>query len=204
MSTLYDFDIAKLKERGVKYIIGVDEAGRGPLAGPVMTAAAVLNLEDIIIGVNDSKKFNEKKRDLLFSEIYSKALYKKAIAVTESAIERINIRKATIKGMEECVEKCPYLNEAIVLVDGDLTLSNIPFEKQQAIVKGDAKSASIAAASIIAKVTRDQIMKDFAKKYPLYLFEKHKGYGTKVHIELINKYGLSPIHRKSFCKKFVS
>jgi len=204
MSILYDFDIAKLKNQGVKYIIGLDEAGRGPLAGPVMTAAVVLNLEDIIDGINDSKKLNEKKRGALFLEIYSKALYKKAIAVTETAIERVNIRNATIKGMEEGVEKCPYLNEAFVLIDGDLTLSNIPFDKQQAIVKGDTKSASIAAASIIAKVARDQIMKKFAKKYPLYLFEKHKGYGTKAHIELIGKYGLSPIHRKSFCKKLTN
>ena len=203
MSLLYSFDKEKLKYYGVKYVIGLDEAGRGPLAGPVLTAATVLDLDDIIEGVNDSKKLNEKKRDALFPEIFQKSKYKKAVAVTIEAIAKYNIRNATIKGMEECLEGCPYLDEAVVLVDGDLTLSTVSFDKQTAVVKGDAKSASIAAASIIAKVTRDTIMKKYALKYPQYLFDKHKGYGTKAHIDLIGKYGLSPIHRESFCKKFV-
>jgi ribonuclease HII len=203
MTVLYNFDKEQLKYHGVKYVIGLDEAGRGPLAGPVLTAAAVLDLDDILDGVNDSKKLNEKKREILFPMIYAKAKYKKAVAVTIDAIAKYNIRNATIKGMEECIEGCPYLDEAIVLVDGDLTLSNVPFNKQRAVVKGDAKSASIAAASIIAKVTRDVIMKKYAIEYPQYLFDKHKGYGTKAHIDLIGRYGLSPIHRESFCKKFV-
>lgn len=203
MSVLYNFDKEMLKSYGVKYVIGIDEAGRGPLAGPVLTAAAVLNLDDVIDGVNDSKKLNEKKRDALFPHIYKKALYKTAKAVTIEAIEKYNIRNATIKGMEECLTGCPYLDEAIVLIDGDLILRNIPLDKQLAVVKGDAKSASIAAASIIAKVTRDKLMIRYAKEYPQYQFEKHKGYGTKAHIDLIGKYGLSPIHRESFCKKFV-
>jgi ribonuclease HII len=200
MTALYNFDKDQLRRHGVKYVIGLDEAGRGPLAGPVLTAATVLDLDDIIDGIDDSKKLNEKKRDALFPVIHAKAIYKKAVAVTIEAIARYNIRNATIKGMEECLEGCPYLDEAIVLVDGDLTLSKVPFNMQAAIVKGDAKSASIAAASIIAKVTRDTIMKKYALKYPQYLFEKHKGYGTKAHIDLIGKYGLSPIHRESFCK----
>jgi ribonuclease HII len=203
MSTLYDFDKAYLKALGIKYIIGIDEAGRGPLAGPILTAAAILNLEDVIQGVNDSKKLSEKKRDSLFKEIYLKAVYKKAVAVSEDAIEKYNVRNATIRGMEECLTGWKYLEESYVIVDGDLILGSIPLEKQEAVVKGDAKSASIAAASIIAKVSRDQIMKRFAKLYPEYLFEKHKGYGTKDHINLIGRYGLCPIHRVSFCKKFV-
>jgi len=203
MSTLYDFDKAYLKARGVKYVIGIDEAGRGPLAGPVMTSIAVLNLEDIIIGVNDSKKLTEQKREKLFVEIFNKAIYKRAVAVTESAIEVYNIRNATIRGMEECLTQCPYIEDAVVLIDGDLILHSIPLDRQVAVIKGDAKSASIAAASIIAKVSRDQLMKKYALQYPQYLFEKHKGYGTKDHIDLIGKHGLSPIHRKSFCKKFV-
>lgn len=204
ISALYSFDKEMLKSQGVKYVIGIDEAGRGPLAGPVLTAAAVLDLDDEIEGVNDSKKLNEKKRDDLFPKIFAKAKYKVAKAVTIEAIEKYNIRNATIKGMEECLVGCPYLDEAIVLIDGDLILRNIPLEKQIAVVKGDAKSASIAAASIIAKVTRDKLMIRYAQVYPQYQLEKHKGYGTKAHIELIGKYGLSPIHRESFCKKFVN
>lgn len=203
ISDLYNFDKEMLRSQGVKYVIGIDEAGRGPLAGPVLTAAVVLDLDDVIEGVDDSKKLNEKKRDALFPKIHAKALYKVAKAVTIEAIAKYNIRNATILGMEECLVGCPYLDQAIVLIDGDLILRNIPLEKQLAVVKGDAKSASIAAASIIAKVTRDKIMVKNAQIYPQYEFEKHKGYGTKAHIQLIGKYGLSPIHRESFCKKFV-
>ena len=204
MSSLYNFDKEFKKSYGVKYIIGIDEAGRGPLAGPVLTAAAVLDLDDVIEGINDSKKLNEKKRNAIFPLIHAKALYKKAVAVNIDAIEKYNIRNATIRGMEKCLMDCPYINDSIILVDGDLTLRWISIEKQKAIVKGDAKSASIAAASIIAKVTRDQIMKKYALDYPQYSFEKHKGYGTKAHIEALAKYGLSPIHRGYFCKKFVN
>lgn len=203
MDALYSFDRDQLKAHGVKYIVGIDEAGRGPLAGPVMTAAVVLDLDDIIPGVNDSKKLNEDKRDKLFPEIFLKAKFKKATAVTIEAIAKYNIRNATIIGMEECVSHWPHIEESIVLVDGDLILKNIPLERQRAVVKGDAKSASIAAASIVAKVSRDLIMKKYDKEYPQYLFGKHKGYGTKDHIEAIGKYGLCPIHRVSFCKKFV-
>jgi ribonuclease HII len=203
MEALYSFDKDQLKYHGVKYIVGVDEAGRGPLAGPVMTAAVVLDLDDVIPGVNDSKKLNEAKRDKLFPDIYSKAKFKRATAVTIEAIAKYNIRNATILGMEECITHWPHIDESIVLVDGDLILGNIPLGRQRAVIKGDAKSASIAAASIIAKVSRDIIMKRYDKEYPQYLFGKHKGYGTEEHIELIGKYGLCPIHRVSFCKKFL-
>lgn len=203
MAALYDFDKEQLKDHGVKYVIGLDEAGRGPLAGPILTAATVLDLDDIIDDINDSKKLSEKKREALFPVILKKAVFKKAVAVTIEAIAKYNVRNATIKGMEECLSDCPYIEESIVLIDGDLILSNVDLNKQKSVVKGDAKSASIAAASIIAKVTRDTIMRKYALEYPEYLFEKHKGYGTKAHIDLIGKYGLSPIHRVSFCKKFV-
>jgi len=203
MAALYDFDKEQLKDHGVKYVIGLDEAGRGPLAGPILTAATVLDLDDIIDDINDSKKLSEKKREALFPVILEKAVFKKAVAVTIEAIAKYNVRNATIKGMEECLSDCPYIEESIVLIDGDLILSNVDLNKQKSVVKGDAKSASIAAASIIAKVTRDTIMRKYALEYPEYLFEKHKGYGTKAHIDLIGKYGLSPIHRVSFCKKFV-
>ena len=168
-----------------------------------MTAAVVLDLEDVIPGVNDSKKLNEDKREKLFPEIFSRAKFKRATAVSIEAIAKYNIRNATILGMEECVSHWPHIDESIVLIDGDLILTNIPLERQRSVVKGDAKSASIAAASIIAKVSRDIIMKRYDKEYPQYLFEKHKGYGTKAHTDLIGQYGLSPIHRVSFCKKFV-
>lgn len=203
MAALYNFDKEQLKYHKVKYVIGLDEAGRGPLAGPILTAATVLDLDDIIEDINDSKKLSEKKREALFPVIVKKAVYKKAVAVTIDAIAKYNVRNATIKGMEECLSECPYIEESIVLIDGDLILSTIDLDRQKSVIKGDAKSASIAAASIIAKVTRDTIMKKYALEYPEYLFEKHKGYGTKAHIDLIGKYGLSPIHRVSFCKKFV-
>lgn len=203
MSALYSFDKEQLHSYGVQYVIGIDEAGTGPLAGPILTAAVVLNLEDIIEGINDSKKLSEKRRIEIFPEILSKALYKKAVSVGINTIMKYNVRNANIKGMEECLCGCPYLDKAIVLVDGNITLSTVPMDRQRAVVKGDAKSASIAAASILAKVSRDQIMKKYAIEYPQYLFEKHKGYGTKAHINLIGEHGLSPIHRKKFCRKFV-
>lgn len=203
MAALYDFDKEQLKYHGVKYVIGLDEAGRGPLAGPILTAATVLDLDDIIDDINDSKKLSEKKREALFPVILKKAVFKKAVSVSINAVAKYNVRNATIKGMEDCLSDCPYIEESIVLIDGDLILSNVDLNRQKSVVKGDAKSASIAAASIIAKVTRDTIMRKYALEYPEYLFEKHKGYGTKAHIDLIGKYGLSSIHRVSFCKKFV-
>lgn len=190
----------RLYEKGYKYICGVDEAGRGPLCGPVVAAAVILKKDDKIEGVNDSKKLSEKKREKLYDEIIKKAI---AVGVGVSdveVIEDINILNATKKAMCEAISNLKIKPE-YVLIDGNQPIDiSIPFDT---VVKGDLKSESIAAASIIAKVTRDRLLREYDKKYPEYGFAKHKGYGTKAHIEAIKKYGLTPIHRPSFCSKFV-
>ena len=203
MNSLYDFDIRFKKENGIDYLIGVDEAGRGPLAGPVVVGAVILNLRLIIEGVNDSKKLSETKREQLFKEIKEKAIEKRVVAVSERHIDRINILRATFSGMYRCVEDWLDRKNMFVLVDGNQAIPNVDKRLQMPLIKGDGTSASIAAASILAKVTRDQIMKTYAIKYPEYLFEKHKGYGTKIHTDLIKKHGLCDIHRRSFCRNFV-
>ena len=190
----------RLYDKGYKYICGVDEAGRGPLCGPVVAAAVILKKDDKIEGVNDSKKLSEKKREKLYDEIIKKAI---AVGVGVSdveVIEDINILNATKKAMCEAISNLKIKPE-YVLIDGNQPIDiSIPFDT---VVKGDLKSESIAAASIIAKVTRDRLLREYDKKYPEYGFAKHKGYGTKAHIEAIKKYGLTPIHRPSFCSKFV-
>lgn len=190
----------RLYEKGYKYICGVDEAGRGPLCGPVVAAAVILKKDDKIEGVNDSKKLSEKKREKLYDEIIKKAI---AVGVGVSdveVIEDINILNATKKAMCEAISNLKIKPE-YVLIDGNQPIDiSIPFDT---VVKGDLKSESIAAASIIAKVTRDRLLREYDKKYPEYGFAKHKGYGTKAHIEAIQKYGLLPVHRPSFCSKFV-
>ena len=190
----------RLYEKGYKYICGVDEAGRGPLCGPVVAAAVILKKDDKIEGVNDSKKQSEKKREKLYDEIIKKAI---AVGVGVSdveVIEDINILNATKKAMCEAISNLKIKPE-YVLIDGNQPIDiSIPFDT---VVKGDLKSESIAAASIIAKVTRDRLLREYDKQYPEYGFAKHKGYGTKAHIEAIKKYGLTPIHRPSFCSKFV-
>lgn len=181
-------------------IAGVDEAGRGPLAGDVYAAAVILPKNLIIEGLNDSKKISEKKREALYDVILEKAV---AWAVATASVEEIdeyNIRNATYMAMNRALEalktKIDY-----VLIDGDCIKDcKYPYS---CVVKGDSKSASISAASILAKVTRDRYMLSLAEKYPQYQFEKHKGYGTKLHIELLKKYGASDVHRKTFIKKFV-
>lgn len=189
-----------LYDKGYKYICGVDEAGRGPLCGPVVAAAVILKKDDKIEGVNDSKKLSEKKREKLYDEIIKKAI---AVGVGVSdveVIEDINILNATKKAMCEAISNLKIKPE-YVLIDGNQPIDiSIPFDT---VVKGDLKSESIAAASIIAKVTRDRLLREYDKQYPEYGFAKHKGYGTKAHIEAIKKYGLTPIHRPSFCSKFV-
>ena len=189
-----------LYDKGYNYICGVDEAGRGPLCGPVVAAAVILKKDDKIEGVNDSKKLSEKKREKLYDEIIKKAI---AVGVGVSdveVIEDINILNATKKAMCEAISNLKIKPE-YVLIDGNQPIDiSIPFDT---VVKGDLKSESIAAASIIAKVTRDRLLREYDKKYPEYGFAKHKGYGTKAHIEAIKKYGLTPIHRPSFCSKFV-
>ena len=189
----------KYKEFGL--VAGIDEAGRGPLAGPVVCACVVMPLDQdkIIEGINDSKKLTEKKREILYDKIINTALYYSIVQVDEKTIDDINILNATKQGMILAVKNLniePY----IVLIDAVKLDIDI---KQENIIKGDSKSYNIAAASILAKVYRDRLMLDQAKIYPNYQFEKHKGYGTKVHIQALKTYGPCPLHRRSFIKNFV-
>ncbi len=185
----------ELYQKGFLNIAGVDEAGRGPLAGPVCAAAVILPPDAVIEGINDSKKLSAKKRDALF-EIIKKIAVAYAIEFVEpEVIDEINIRQATSLAMHNAVSKLSICAD-FVIVDGN---DNIPFDiPYQYVVKGDAKSQTIAAASILAKVSRDRFMEKLDKKYPEYEFSKHKGYGTKAHMEAIQKYGVSNVHRKSF------
>lgn len=192
----YDSNIRKT----YPVICGVDEAGRGPLAGDVYAATVVLNDSVLIDYLNDSKKISESRREKLYDEIIKKAdAYCIAVATVEE-IDKINILQATLLAMKRAVEGLK-IKPCYALVDGNkLPELDIP---AQYIVKGDAKSASIAAASVLAKVSRDRYMKKIAEKYPEYCFEKHKGYGTELHREMILKYGASDIHRKTFLKKIL-
>ena len=181
-------------------IAGADEAGRGPLAGPVVAAAVIIPQGLIIQGINDSKKLSAKKREILYEQIISTCEYSIGI-VDVDIIENINILNASrlaFKNAIEGLDTIPNMIYADYITNLDI---EIPYS---AIVKGDAKVYSIAAASIIAKVTRDRLMDEYAVKYPMYGFEKHKGYGTKLHSEAIKKYGPCPIHRESFLKKILN
>ena len=186
-------------EKGYKLIAGVDEAGRGPLAGPVVSACVIMPLDDIIEGVDDSKKLSEKKRDFLFDKIVEKAIAYKISVVSEKVIDEINILNATKMSMKECIEGME-IKPDIVLVDAVKLEMEVPCVP---IIHGDALSYSIAAASILAKVSRDRIMQEYDKVYPQYLFAKHKGYGTKMHIEAIKEHGSCEIHRKTFITRFI-
>lgn len=197
-----DFLIEKSAiERGYKLICGVDEAGRGPLAGPVCAAAVILPTDAEIEGLNDSKKISEKKRELLYDVICEKAIAYCISFGTLEEIEALNILEATFLAMNRSIDGLK-IKPDYVLIDGNKTPKDIKIPCE-AIVKGDAKSASIAAASILAKVTRDRLLLEYDKQYPEYNFKKHKGYGTKEHTELILKHGPSPIHRLSFLKKLL-
>ena len=190
----------ELFNKGYKYICGIDEAGRGPLCGPVVAAAVILAPGEDIEGVNDSKKLTEKKREELYEIIQKKAL---AIGIGMSdvdSIEKNNILQATKLAMIQAVKNLK-IKPDFVIIDGNQDI-NIDIPKMT-LISGDSLSKSVAAASIIAKVTRDRMLIDYDKEYPEYGFAKHKGYGTKVHIEAIQKYGLTKIHRPSFCTKFV-
>ena len=188
-------------EQGYTAICGVDEAGRGPLAGPVYAAAVILPEGLLIEGVNDSKKLSEKKREQLFDVIKEKAVAYCIASASVEEIEELNILGAAMLAMKRAVEGLSVKAD-FAMIDGNKKPElEIPCE---AIVKGDAKSESIAAASILAKVSRDRVMLEMAEKYPQYSFEKHKGYATKVHREAILEYGPCEIHRPSFLKKLLS
>ncbi len=188
-----------LRNDDINLICGVDEAGRGPLAGPVCVAAVIFSPDTVIVGINDSKKLTEKKREALYDEIKEKALAYSICMVDEKTVDDINILNATLKGMKEAVDKLSVKAD-LILIDGNKVPDNLPDAKF--VVSGDAKHACIAAASILAKVTRDRYIVEMAEKYPQYGFEKHKGYGTKLHYEMLEKYGPCEIHRKTFLKKF--
>lgn len=188
----------KALDQGFEIICGIDEAGRGPLAGPVYAAAVILPKGHIIEGVNDSKKLSEKKREQLFDKILDECVSYGIGIADEKEIDEINILQATFLAMRRAVDNLSVKPD-IALIDGNKK-PGLDIE-QWDIVKGDSKSASISAASILAKVSRDRYMLEMAEKYPEYQFEKHKGYGTNLHYEMIEKYGISPIHRKTFLKK---
>lgn len=192
---LFEYD----KSLGVNLLGGIDEAGRGPLCGPVVCACCVMPYDEMIDGINDSKKVSEKKREELFEVIKSKAIAYSVSVVSPEEIDRINILNATKKGMSECVGNIAVKPELVLI---DAVKLDIPIATKP-IIKGDATSYCIAAASILAKVTRDRIMRKYDKMYPEYGFAKNKGYGTKQHIEAIKKYGLCEIHRRTFVKNFI-
>lgn len=196
----YSFEISA-KEKGYSIVCGVDEAGRGPLAGPVCAAAVILPEGVVIEGLDDSKKLTEKKREALFDVIKEKAVAYGIAFASVDEIEKFNILGATYMAMCRAVEQLSVKPD-YVLIDGNRYPPMLSLQGET-VVKGDSKSMSIAAASILAKVTRDRLMLQYTEKYPQYSFEKHKGYGTKAHIEAIKKYGITEIHRPSFLKKLL-
>ena len=194
-----DFELTGLAEKP-KYICGVDEAGRGPLCGPVAAAAVIMPEGLIIPGVNDSKKLSEKKREELFDIIIENAIAYSVIFEDEKTIDEINILNATLRAMEKAINALnPKADFA--LIDGNRNKGITTPSKP--VVKGDSLSHSIACASILAKVSRDRLLLEYDKMYPEYDFKSHKGYGTKAHYEAIEKYGILPIHRRSFLKKIL-
>lgn len=191
----------KLYEQGLKYIAGIDEAGRGPLAGPVVVGVAIMKPESFIEGINDSKKISESKREKLYEQITEEAIDWSVGIVTEKEIDEINILNATKRALEKALDNLKVRPDRI-LVDAleHIDTKGVPYTS---VIKGDAKIYSISAASIIAKVTRDRIMREYDEVYPEYGFAKHKGYGTAAHIKAIKENGPCPLHRKTFIKNFV-
>ena len=191
----------KLYENNIEYICGIDEAGRGPLAGPVVVGAVILPQDSFIEGVNDSKKISEKKREKIYEQILEEAISYSVGIVDQKTIDEINILNATKLGVKIALEGLKQRPD-VIMVDAlnNMDTLGIPYIS---VVKGDAKNYSIAAASIIAKVTRDRIMKEWDEIYPIYGFSKHKGYGTAEHIRIIKENGPCILHRKSFIKNFV-
>ena len=188
-------------DKGVEYIAGIDEAGRGPLAGPVVVASVIMPKDSMIEGINDSKKISEKKREKLYDIILEEAVSYGIGIVYQDEIDKINILQATKKGLTEAVEQMK-IKPNLIMVDAltGIDTLGIPYKS---IIKGDAKCYNIAAASILAKVTRDRIMRQWDEIYPQYGFSSHKGYGTAKHIAAIKEYGLCPIHRRSFTGHFI-
>lgn len=199
---MVNYEIEKeYAEKGFQVICGIDEAGRGPLAGPVCAAAVILPIGTEIEGLNDSKKLTEKKRESLFPVIQEKAVAYGIGFASEQEIDEINILNATFLAMRRAVEAMNVSSD-LLLIDGNQK-PKIGSGEEVTVVKGDMKSVSIAAASVLAKVSRDRYMLEQALKYPQYAFEKHKGYGTKLHYEKIAKFGVAPIHRRTFLKKIL-
>lgn len=190
-----------LHKKGFKYICGIDEAGRGPLAGPVVVAGAIMPEDSMIEGVNDSKKVSEKKREILYDKIIEEAISYSVAIIDEKIIDEINILNATKKALHMATTNLKIKPDRI-LVDAleHIDTCGIPYTS---IIKGDAKVYSISSASIIAKVTRDRMMKEYDEIYPEYGFAGHKGYGTAKHIQAIKTYGPCPLHRKTFIKNFI-
>ena len=188
-------------KNGIKYIAGIDEAGRGPLAGPVVIGCVIMPEDSMIEGINDSKKVSEKKREKLYDEIIENAISWSVAIIDKQDIDELNILNATKKGVTEAIQGLKTKPE-LILVDAlnGIDTCNIKYDS---IIKVDAICYSISAASILAKVTRDRIMREWDEVYPQYGFAKHKGYGTKAHIEALKEYGPCPIHRKTFIKHFV-
>lgn len=191
----------QLYEKGFKNICGIDEAGRGPLAGPVVVAGVIMPKDSMIEGVNDSKKVSEKKREKLYDLIIEEAISYSVAIISQDTIDEINILNATKNGVTEVIDNLKVKPDLIV-VDAltHINTRGIPYDS---IIKGDTKCYNIAAASILAKVTRDRIMREWDTVYPQYGFSNHKGYGTAKHIQSIKQYGLCPIHRRSFTKNFI-
>lgn len=187
------------QSKGTTLIAGVDEVGRGPLAGPVVVASVIMPTDELIEGVDDSKKLSEKKREKLYPLILEKAICYNLAVVDEKTIDEINILEATKKAMKEAITGMETTPEVVLI---DAVKLDVPV-RTVSIIKGDQRSYNISCASIIAKVYRDRMMNEYAKVYPEYGFERNKGYGTKEHIEAIEKYGATPIHRKTFITKFV-
>ena len=191
----------ELYNKGFNKICGIDEAGRGPLAGPVVVAGVIMPQDSMIEGVNDSKKVSEKKREKLYDLIIEEAISYSVAIIGQDVIDDINILNATKKGVEEVVKGLDVKPD-LIIVDAltHINTQGIPYDS---IIKGDAKCYNIAAASILAKVTRDRIMRQWDEIYPQYGFSSHKGYGTAKHIQALKEYGPCPIHRRTFIKHFV-
>ena len=201
LNKLKEIELKLAKEKGVKYICGIDEAGRGPLAGPVSVGAVIMPIDSFIEGVNDSKKVSEKKREKIFEQIKEEAIAYSVVMLNEKEIDELNILNATKKALNMAIKELKIKPEHI-FVDAlkDIDTCGIEFTS---MIKGDANVYAISCASILAKVTRDRVMQEWDEIYPQYGFAKHKGYGTAAHIAAIKEIGICPIHRKTFVKNFV-